>query len=200
MSEPSGEAAAEPVTECPDCSRTWTVADVDAVLVAKKRGNRMLLAAILVLVIGVFAAVGVPLVGIPILVFGFGLGVWSVIINRKPLRALTTVPLDEHTEQQLKRLQGTTLKLGWGMLAASPVVVVGVLYFSLTRGRAMVLFFVAAAVFCVVWFYAVGFFQRLFKRLFKRKVQCPGCLHLRVVINFLPKNKEEALQQLRAIE
>ena len=196
MSEHNTEAATEPVIECSDCSRTWTVADVEAVLAAKKSGNGLLLAAIGVLVVGVFAAVGIPLVGIPILVLGFGLGVWSVIINRKPLRTMTTVTIDRHNKQELKKVQRKTLGLARKVVWSSPWVMGYFLYFAISRGIPVALVLLLPLVLCGMLFAIVGIFQQRFQR----RTKCPGCLDLRVTINFLPADKTEAIQQLRAME
>ncbi len=195
VSERGTEASTEPVVDCPDCSRTWTVADVAAIQAAKTNGNRWLGVAIVVLVVGVMVTPLSPLVGTLVLALGVGVGVWSVKVNRRPLRAMTMVPLDERRKQELKHLDRTTMKLGGKMLWNSSATRAGVLYHSLTRGLVIRIFFLLMVPFTVAWFAVAGFFQRRFQR----QIQCPGCLQLRVTINFLPKDQEEALQQLRAM-
>ena len=79
------------------------------------------------------------------------------------------------------------------MALSSMWVLAGVIYFSLTRRWGMAVFFVAALLFCWVWFAVVGFFQRRFQR----TTRCPGCLDLRVAINFMPTETAEAVKHLR---
>ena len=186
---------AEVITSCAACTREWAVTDVEAVLTAKTHGNRWLGVSIAVLVAAVGAAGFNLLVSALIAVLGVGVGVWSVIVNRRPLRSMASVPLDDHHKQRLKDLDRTTLKLGAKMLRESSATRAGVLYFSLTRGLAMRLFFLAAIPFTVAWFAVAGYLQRRFQS----ETRCPGCLELRVAINFLPKDKQQALQELRAM-
>ena len=76
------EAGPEPVVDCPDCSRTWTVADVATIQVAKTNGNRWLGVAIAVLLVGVMVTPLSPLVGNT----GSGprRGRWSLVCQGEP--------------------------------------------------------------------------------------------------------------------
>ena len=196
MNGTHSEGSAEAVTECPGCSHIWTISDVEAILTAKTNGNRWLMVSIFV-ILGGITALGLSLfAGALILVLGFSVWVWAVKVNRRPLRTMTLMPLDESNREALKNLDRKTLRKGGVMLRDDPRVRGGVFYQSLTRGLWMRLFLIAMIPLAIGWFAVAGFFQRRFKS----TTHCPGCLDLRVTINFLPKDKEEAIHQLREME